>query len=86
MRKMRWAVPVSAVLCLALSAAFAAEDGKALFESKCTLCHAASRALSASKDKAEWEATIARMKDKGARVTDPEAQAIASYLVKATGK
>ncbi len=76
----------TAVLCVAAGAAMAAEDGKALFDSKCTLCHGASRALSASKDKAGWTATVERMKGKGAQVTESEAAAIADYLVEAAGK
>lgn len=75
-----------ALSCLAAPAAWAAEDGKTLFESRCTICHAATRALSASKDKAGWTATIERMKGKGAQVSDADAAAIADYLVKAAGK
>lgn len=76
----------AAALCLAWAPARAAGDGKALFESKCTLCHDASRSLSASKDRAGWLKTIERMKGKGARVTEAEAAEIADHLVKAAGK
>jgi cytochrome c5 len=75
-----------AILAVSAGAAVAAGDGKALFESKCTTCHAASRALSASKDKADWQSTVERMKGKGAQVNDEEAAAIADYLAKEAGK
>lgn len=75
-----------AALLLASGAAFSAGDGKALFESKCTTCHAASRALSASKDQAGWEKTIERMRGKGAQVAEAEVPAIAEYLAKNAGK
>lgn len=71
---------------IAASAAFAAADGKALFEEKCTTCHAASRALSASKDKAGWVKTVEKMRKKGAQVDEAEAAAIVDYLAKEAGK
>ncbi|HEY5996621.1 MAG TPA: c-type cytochrome [Candidatus Deferrimicrobiaceae bacterium] len=74
------------ILAVSAAAAVAAGDGKALFESKCTMCHAASRALSASKDKAGWQSTVERMKGKGAKVDDQEAAAIVDYLAKEAGK
>ena len=86
MKGMRTIGPAAVAALLAAGAAFAAADGKALFESKCTMCHAASRALSQKKDKAGWEATIERMKGKGAQVNAEEAAAIADYLVKEAGK
>ena len=73
----------TAVLCLA-AAAWAADEGKALFESKCTVCHEASRALTASKNRAGWDKTIAQMKAKGAKVSAEEAAAIAEYLIRKT--
>lgn len=71
---------------LVLPAAAFAADGKAAFEGKCTMCHAASRSLSAKKDKAGWEKTIDRMRGKGADVDAAEAAAIADYLAGAAGK
>jgi cytochrome c5 len=87
MQAKRW-VAVGALLCLPAGAAWGAEalDGKALFEKKCTVCHAAKRALDEKMDKAGWEKTIAKMKAKGAQVNEAEAAAIAGYLVKAAGK
>jgi hypothetical protein len=47
---------------------------------KCTMCHTIDRINQASKDKTGWEQTIARMRTKGAQLTDTEAAQIADYL------
>lgn len=87
MKPMRTILAAAAVLGMSSGAALAvAVDGKALFEAKCTTCHAAGRSLSASKDKADWQSTVERMKGKGAKVSADEAGAIAEYLAKAAGK
>jgi cytochrome c5 len=87
MKSMRTIMAACAFLGLSSGAALAAAaDGKALFEAKCTMCHAASRALSTSKDKAGWQSTVERMKGKGAQVSAEEAAAIADYLAKEAGK
>ena len=86
MKLMRLTGLAAAALCLALSAAVAAEDGKALLESKCTTCHSAKMTMAVKRDKAGWTKTIEKMKAKGAKLTDAEAEAIADYLVEAAGK
>jgi cytochrome c5 len=86
MQGMRTTGWIAAAALLAAGAAFAAADGKALFEAKCTACHAADRALSQKKDRAGWERTVERMKAKGAQVGADEAAAIAGYLEKEAGK
>jgi mono/diheme cytochrome c family protein len=58
----------AASILLAAATAFAAEpDGKALFESRCTECHASSKSLVAKKDRAEWAATIEKMRGKATK-------------------
>jgi hypothetical protein len=44
------------------------------------MCHTIDRINEASKDKVSWEQTIARMRTKGAQLTDAEAAQIADYL------
>lgn len=56
------------------------QDAKALLDERCIQCHDLSRVYAARKDKAGWEATIAGMREKGARLTDPEAKALADFL------
>ena len=85
----RAAATVLAAALLAGGLAFAgdsAEKGKALFEEKCTLCHAKSRAFLLSMDRGGWANTVERMrKENGSRITDAEAEAIVDYLAKVRG-
>jgi cytochrome c5 len=87
MRKTTITAFSAAALALSMSAAWAAEgQGKALFESKCTLCHAAKKALSVKHDKAGWLKTVDKMRGKGAKVSEAEGESIAAYLESAAGK
>lgn len=64
------------------AAAWAAEyDGKALFESRCTECHESGKALVAKKDRAEWAATIERMKAKAGKKESAEARKEAAKAI-----
>lgn len=63
------------------AAAEAEVDGKALIESKCSLCHTPSRALDKTADKAFWEETVKRMQSKlPERISDEDVKAIVNYL------
>ena len=63
------------------------QDGKALFEKKCNICHSAGKATSKRKTAKDWEATVVRMKDKnGAPVSAEEAKSIIAHLAKHHGK
>jgi cytochrome c5 len=84
------AAAFAAVLFLACGTAFAADpvqgSAKALFESKCSICHPVSRPLGKTKDKAGWTATVTRMKNvNGCPITDEEAGVIIDYLTKIRG-
>jgi cytochrome c5 len=60
--------------------------GKALFEAKCSTCHALSRPLGKSKDLAGWTKTVTRMrKVNGGPITAAEAKVIIDYLVAVRG-
>lgn len=64
-----------ASILLAAATAWAAEpDGKALFEARCTECHESGKALVAKKDRAEWAATIERMRSKATAKDASDAQ------------
>ena len=57
------------------------EDGKTVFESKCSKCHQFSQALLKTKNLKEWKATTLRKSKKKNSGIDPdEAQIIAEYL------
>jgi len=51
-----------------------------LLKSKCTMCHTIDRINQAKKDRAGWQDTVARMRAKGAVLTDAEASQIVDHL------
>jgi cytochrome c5 len=59
--------------------------GDELLQARCTVCHDLGRVEAASKTQAEWEATVARMRGKGAELTDAEAQTLIQHLVTTYG-
>ncbi|MDF1552035.1 MAG: hypothetical protein P1P84_03180 [Deferrisomatales bacterium] len=82
--KVRTVLGSLALLGLVASGAAASEGdaaAKALFETKCSACHPASRALSKNKDRAGWEGTVKRMQGKRAdHLSDAEVEVIVNYL------
>ena len=83
---------MAGVICLCLSGihAYSAEepgvDAKSLFEQKCSRCHTIERPKSKLKSRAEWEATVMRMKNvNGCPITDEEAKIIIQYLAENYG-
>ncbi len=60
--------------------------GKALFETKCSICHPLGRVLARTQDRARWTADVTRMRTvNGCPITDEEAKAIVDYLVSVRG-
>jgi len=59
--------------------------GEDLLEARCTVCHSLDRVKTASKTQAEWEATVERMRGKGAELTDEEADILSEYLAETYG-
>ncbi len=55
-------------------------DGKALMNERCGGCHSTERVQTAKKSKADWETTVARMKGKGAKLSDAETAALVDFL------
>lgn len=60
----------------------ASKDARGLFEQKCSVCHSIEKPKSQKKTKAEWHATVLRMKGHGAALTDEDVGAIADYLAR----
>ncbi len=69
----------------AMSAAESQAKEKALFEKKCSICHALSRPLGEQKSRAEWTKTVAQMRKNGCPINDAEAKEIVDYLAKVRG-
>ena len=63
----------------------ASGQGAELVKSKCTMCHTIDRINQANKDRPGWDQTIARMRTKGAVLSDAEAAQIADYLSQSGG-
>lgn len=61
-------------------------DGASLLQARCTRCHTLDRVQQASKSAAEWETTVARMRGKGAQLSDAEAQTLIRHLAETYGK
>ncbi len=72
--------------CGAVETKTDANDGKALFEKKCSVCHNLEKSTSKMKAPVEWEKTVKRMiESRGAKITDEEAKIITDYLAKNYG-
>jgi len=55
-------------------------DGKALLEERCTRCHDLGRVERARKTEEEWKATVERMVEKGAQLSQAEQELVIQYL------
>jgi hypothetical protein len=51
-----------------------------IVSTQCTRCHAVDRIKAASHDAAGWQATVTRMRGKGAALTDAQAQQVIDFL------
>lgn len=59
----------------------AVEEGKALFEQKCSVCHGVDRATARAETKEKWFAVIREMQGRKADwISDAEAEKILEYL------
>lgn len=58
----------------------ASEDGAALLEERCSVCHPSTRPKAKHKTPEQWEATVTRMQDKGARLTEEEKKTLLEHL------
>ena len=55
-------------------------SGQALVEERCTRCHLLAPIEVAAKSRQEWENTVWRMVDLGAKLSDREAERVIEYL------
>ena len=55
-------------------------DGKALLESRCTVCHSLDRVQSKSATADQWQSTVNKMIQNGAKLSEEEAVVLVKYL------
>ena len=82
MKKKAFAVLLGFVMLCSVFAgvAFSQPAGKAIVDNACIKCHNLKRVESASKDAAQWEATLDRMIAKGAKVKPEDRETVLKYL------
>lgn len=68
-----------ALVCLAAATLCSGQDGRAVFQRACGTCHAADAVVS-PRSRQQWQDTIAKMVDTGAKITDDERRVILDYL------
>jgi mono/diheme cytochrome c family protein len=62
-------------------------NGKALFEARCSACHPTSKPLGKTKTSNEWRETVTRMQQHaGGAISDEERETIIDYLSEIRGK
>ena len=57
-------------------------DGAKLLEERCSVCHKAEIPKNARKSRAEWDKTVSRMIDKGAKLSPEEKKILVRYLAR----
>lgn len=62
--------------------ALAENDGAALLEERCAVCHPSARPKSKQKTPEQWETTVNRMMGKGARLSEEEKVILLDFLSK----
>jgi len=60
--------------------ALAQDDGAALLEQRCSVCHPSARPKSKQKTPEQWETTVTRMMGKGAQLTPEEKKRLIDHL------
>jgi cytochrome c5 len=60
--------------------ALAQDDGAALLEQRCSVCHPSARPKSKQKTPEQWETTVTRMMGKGAQLTPEEKKELIDHL------
>ena len=71
-----------ALSTILVTVATATEDGATLLEQRCSVCHSSERPKSKHKTAEQWDATVTRMVEKGAKLTAEEKQVLVDYLSK----
>jgi hypothetical protein len=57
-------------------------DGAKLLEERCSVCHKSEIPKNARKSRAEWDKTVSRMINKGAKLSPEEKKILVRYLAR----
>jgi hypothetical protein len=76
---------VAGVVALIVTAGCSQPSAQELVEERCAVCHSLSVVETAQKTPQEWEETVNRMIEKGARLNDQEAEDVVDYLSETYG-
>ena len=68
------------VIALSAMSACGGKSPEELVEERCVGCHALTIVETSQKTREEWEVTVLRMVERGARLNDRQAQEIIDYL------
>jgi len=60
-------------------------DGATLLEERCTICHGLNRVTQSQKTRDEWEQSVIRMVEQGARLDSDEQERLIDYLAETYG-
>jgi hypothetical protein len=74
------------VSMIAVMAGCADKSPEELVEERCSECHALTTVKVARKTHDEWEATVERMVELGARLSDQQAEEVVDYLSETYGE
>lgn len=76
-------MPVAVILLFASQGCrseTAGADGARLLEERCSVCHKTDIPKNARKSRAEWDKTVSRMIDRGAKLSPEEKRTLVRYL------
>jgi hypothetical protein len=63
----------------------ASSDGEALLQERCATCHSLDRVKQAQKSNEEWQQSVTRMVNKGAKLSENEQMVLVEYLTETYG-
>lgn len=61
-------------------------DGASLLRARCTGCHGLDRVQQTPRTPSEWQSVVSRMRGKGAKLNDAEAELLVQHLAQTYGK
>ena len=61
------------------------QAAKSMINFKCTECHTNTRIKKAMKSKVEWEASVQRCKERGAKISPIDSQSLVNWLARKYG-